>query len=102
MQVPENYEDYYKVLQAFTFNDPNGNGKKDTYGFTTPGTGTSISTDWPENVKNLDYVDKAVQGNAGIVLGNTADFTYDSNPNSLQSRSKAVNGEANWYRLLSS
>ncbi len=143
MQIPTTYADYYKVLQAFTYNDPDGNGKNDTYGFMTSGGGTSISTDWPEYVKNgllfpayyngkqlidmqmdlrvgavvndilkvlndglvnsdwflskdLDSVEQAVRGKVGVVLGNTADFAYDSNPNSLQSRSKAVNGEANW------
>jgi putative aldouronate transport system substrate-binding protein len=29
---PETLDDYYELLKAFTFNDPDGNGKDDTYG----------------------------------------------------------------------
>ncbi|MCV4231531.1 extracellular solute-binding protein [Virgibacillus sp. LDC1] len=34
---PETLEDYYNVLKAFTEQDPDGNGKKDTYGLSTAG-----------------------------------------------------------------
>lgn len=37
LQVPKNYEDYLKVLEAFTYQDPDGNGKDDTYGVTASG-----------------------------------------------------------------
>lgn len=32
LPVPKTFDDYYNVLKAFTFNDPDGNGKNDTYG----------------------------------------------------------------------
>ncbi len=32
LPVPKTFEDYYNVLKAFTLNDPDGNGKNDTYG----------------------------------------------------------------------
>ncbi len=32
LQEPKTLDDYYEVLKAFTFNDPDGNGKDDTYG----------------------------------------------------------------------
>jgi len=32
LDVPKTDEDYYKVAKAFTEKDPDGNGKKDTYG----------------------------------------------------------------------
>lgn len=32
LQMPQNYEDFYKVCKEFTFNDPDKNGKNDTYG----------------------------------------------------------------------
>lgn len=32
LPVPKTFNDYYNVLRAFTFNDPDGNGKNDTYG----------------------------------------------------------------------
>lgn len=34
LEVPETLEDYHEVLRAFTFDDPDGNGKDDTYGMT--------------------------------------------------------------------
>jgi putative aldouronate transport system substrate-binding protein len=37
LQEPKTLDDYYKVLKAFTEQDPDGNGKKDTYGLTTSG-----------------------------------------------------------------
>ena len=32
MEEPKTLDDYYNVLRAFTFDDPDGNGKDDTYG----------------------------------------------------------------------
>lgn len=32
LPVPKTFDDYYNVLKAFTLNDPDGNGKNDTYG----------------------------------------------------------------------
>ncbi|MBP1993304.1 hypothetical protein [Paenibacillus eucommiae] len=52
LDVPTNYEQYVQVLQAFTLDDPDGNGLKDTYGFTTSGNSSQLSTDWPEFVKH--------------------------------------------------
>jgi hypothetical protein len=135
------------VLRAFRNNDPDGNGKKDTYGFTTAGNGTSPSLEWPEWIKNgLTYAlfvennkfidmqsdlrfekvaddivqlikedlvdpdwflnkgpqveDKAIQGKVGVVLGNSKNFAYDSNPQSIQVRSKAINPKAEWQPFV--
>jgi putative aldouronate transport system substrate-binding protein len=33
LSIPVTTEDYLKVMRAFTFNDPDGNGRNDTYGF---------------------------------------------------------------------
>ncbi|MFD0713779.1 hypothetical protein [Paenibacillus sp. GCM10027626] len=143
LDVPTTYEQYYRVLHAFTYGDPDGNGLNDTYGFTTAGNGTGLSTDWPEYVNNGllypayykdnklidmqmdlrikdvvtdilrviddglvdpdwflnksdDAFNKAVWGKAGIVLGDTKNFAYDSNPDSLQARSKQINPMAEW------
>ncbi|MFD0712579.1 extracellular solute-binding protein [Paenibacillus sp. GCM10027626] len=143
LAVPSNYDDYVNVLRAFTFGDPDGNGRNDTYGFTAAGAGESITTDWPEYVKNgllypdyyadgqlvdmqmdarvgkvvddilkitqegladpdwflnrnADALEKAVQGKVGVILGDTADFAADANPDSLQSRSRAIDPNANW------
>ncbi len=44
LAVPTTYDEYIKVLEAFTNNDPDGNGQKDTYGVTAAGI---ISTEAP-------------------------------------------------------
>jgi len=54
-----------------------------------------IDPDWFLN-KGNQHIEKAVRGEVGIVLGETADFAMDANPQSLQSRSKAFHSEANW------
>ncbi len=33
LSVPVTVDEYFEVMKAFTFNDPDGNGKNDTYGF---------------------------------------------------------------------
>ncbi len=52
LKMPTNYEEYMNVLKMFTFNDPDGNGKNDTYGFSTAGGGGSIGYDWPEQINH--------------------------------------------------
>lgn len=37
LDVPETLDDFYNVLKAFKEQDPDGNGKDDTYGLTTAG-----------------------------------------------------------------
>lgn len=37
---PQTLDDYYNVLKAFTFQDPDGNGKDDTYGMSANGAET--------------------------------------------------------------
>ncbi|GGG14003.1 extracellular solute-binding protein [Paenibacillus aceti] len=37
LQMPTNYDELYNVMKAFTENDPDGNGKKDTYGYALDG-----------------------------------------------------------------
>lgn len=37
LPVPRTIDDLYKVVKAFTLNDPDGNGKADTYGMTSSG-----------------------------------------------------------------
>ncbi|MDF2658868.1 MAG: hypothetical protein K0Q94_1659 [Paenibacillus sp.] len=46
--------------------------------------------------KDNQHVDKAVQGKAGIVLGDTLEFALDSNPESLQTKSRAIDPNADW------
>lgn len=44
LKMPETMDDFYQVLKAFTNNDPDKNGKNDTYGYTGKA---------PENVINI-------------------------------------------------
>lgn len=37
MKMPTTYDELYEVMKAFSNNDPDGNGKKDTYGYALDG-----------------------------------------------------------------
>ncbi|MFB9755714.1 extracellular solute-binding protein [Paenibacillus hodogayensis] len=52
LKVPTNYDEYLAVAKAFTFNDPDGNGKNDTYAITAAANGNAIPRDFPEWIKN--------------------------------------------------
>ncbi|WP_136608521.1 extracellular solute-binding protein [Paenibacillus dokdonensis] len=66
MKMPTNYDEMIAAMKAFTEQDPDGNGKKDTYGFTTYGGGTNMSMDFPEFVKNGLIGDFIVEGDKFI------------------------------------
>jgi putative aldouronate transport system substrate-binding protein len=55
LPIPKTYEDMIETMKAFTFKDPDGNGKQDTYGFTTAGSGYSVPIVFPEFYKNGIY-----------------------------------------------
>jgi putative aldouronate transport system substrate-binding protein len=42
LKAPTNYKELYAVMKAFTFNDPDKNGKNDTVGYTLPGLDASM------------------------------------------------------------
>jgi hypothetical protein len=63
LKIPTTYDEYYNVLKAFTFNDPDGNGKQDTYGFTTAGSGLNLGADWPELLKNGIFSPAPIKNN---------------------------------------
>lgn len=138
LSIPKTYDEMLDAMRKFTFDDPDGNGKNDTYGMSVSGNGTSVSWEFPQFVNNdlwsmtfdkgkatyrdggtdlelekilgevkamLDegivdpdwflnkgtaHWDKAAGGTAGIVFGATMDFALDGNPNSIQSRIKAI------------
>jgi len=72
LQVPTTYEELYNVMKAFTDNDPDGNGQKDTYGLAA-----GVSNGFPfislmASMKaglSVGWVD---DGNGGIVPGEFA------------------------------
>ncbi|MBP1989023.1 extracellular solute-binding protein [Paenibacillus eucommiae] len=146
LEVPTSYDEYVDVLRKFRNDDPDGNKKKDTYGFTTAGGGATIGLDWPEyihqgltfprKIENNQYVDmqtdarveqvidditkriaedlidpdwflnkapqhieKAIQGKAGVILGSTANFALDSNPQGIEVRTKQLYPNANWVPM---
>jgi putative aldouronate transport system substrate-binding protein len=43
LRKPTTPDELFNVLRAFTFNDPDGNGRNDTYGITAAGGGASIN-----------------------------------------------------------
>ncbi|MNI08340.1 Lipoprotein LipO precursor [compost metagenome] len=62
LKTPTNYDELINVMKEFTFKDPDGNGKNDTYGFTAVGNGTNISMDFPEFLKNGFIGDTYIEG----------------------------------------
>jgi len=143
MKMPTNYDEMIEVMRAFTFEDPDRNGRHDTYGFSAAGNGSTVSWDFPswirhgligalmvrdnqyidnqsdpavqyvlQDIKDMmaegivdpdwflnkgtEHVDKAVGGKVGIIVGGTRTFAFDSDPNSIQNRTKALIPEANW------
>ncbi|GAA3405542.1 hypothetical protein ACFFNY_29385 [Paenibacillus hodogayensis] len=52
LKVPSTYDEMMAVMKAFTYNDPDGNGKHDTYGYTTTGSGMAIPNDMPQWYKH--------------------------------------------------
>lgn len=72
MKAPTTWDEYYNMLKAFTHNDPDKNGKNDTYGVTAPGpTGDS-----PISLAKNYY----------------ADFWQNADPNFYKKRGKWVDG----------
>jgi len=52
LEMPTNYDEMMEVMRAFTFDDPDGNNKNDTYGFGAVGNGRSLSFDFPQFIRN--------------------------------------------------
>ncbi|MFC5703886.1 extracellular solute-binding protein [Cohnella faecalis] len=66
LQIPKSYDEMVEVMKAFTFNDPDGNKKNDTYGFTAYGNGTNMSMEFPTYVKNGLIGDFVIEGDKFI------------------------------------
>ncbi|GIP34145.1 extracellular solute-binding protein [Paenibacillus sp. J2TS4] len=73
LAVPTNYEETLEVMRQFTFNDPDGNGKDDTYGFSTSGNGANVGFDWPQWVKNGFYSSMYIDEGKLIDAGSNPD-----------------------------
>jgi putative aldouronate transport system substrate-binding protein len=55
LSVPTTYDQMLAAMRKFTNDDPDGNGKKDTYGFTTNGNGKSLALAFPQWRQNGLY-----------------------------------------------
>ncbi|GIP41039.1 hypothetical protein J31TS4_43190 [Paenibacillus sp. J31TS4] len=78
LKIPETYDEMINVMKAFTLNDPDGNGKNDTYGFSAAGNGASVPGDFPEwfsngmagglYLENDQFIDRGSDLRTGKVL----------------------------------
>ncbi len=59
MSAPTNYEEFTEMLRAFTEDDPDGNGKDDTYGLTMPGL---VGPEQPYTIYAREYYQDAQPG----------------------------------------
>lgn len=59
LEMPTTWEELYEVCHAFTHNDPDGNGKDDTYGLTGDGLGTLRYFFSSTGVNNRNWVKNA-------------------------------------------
>jgi len=53
LTAPRTLDEFFEVAKAFTFDDPDGNGKNDTYGFTTQGEIFHLRTEYIKTAYNL-------------------------------------------------
>ncbi len=59
MDAPTNYDEFIAMLDAFTNDDPDGNGKDDTYGITMPGL---VSAETPYAIYQREFYQDANPG----------------------------------------
>lgn len=52
LQMPKSNEELMNVMKKFTNDDPDGNGKKDTYGFSAAAAGGRLPLDFPAWINN--------------------------------------------------
>lgn len=57
LSVPTTWDELYKVMWEFTYNDPDGNGKNDTYGYVFPTLGDEIFLQDFFQDANYDFVE---------------------------------------------
>ncbi|MFK7693577.1 hypothetical protein [Paenibacillus sp. HJGM_3] len=69
LKMPETYEDMLTVMRAFANQDPDGNGKKDTYGYTAAGASTSIPRDFPQFANNGLIAAFMLEGDSFVDVG---------------------------------
>lgn len=70
MQVPNTVEEFYEVMKAFTYNDPDGNGENDTYGYYGP--------------YNFKFALNDVLKAYGLYNGSTSFIAYNPNSETIE------------------
>lgn len=66
LEVPKTMEDVKAIAHAFTYNDPDGNGKNDTYGFAFSGVDV-VSSNWGDVSLFFDAFNAHI-GNGGLAI----------------------------------
>ncbi len=70
LKYPETLEEMKTVLTAFTQQDPDGNGKNDTYGYTVEKPSSSMGStnfEWVFFANGLEYADYALDENGNVI-----------------------------------
>jgi putative aldouronate transport system substrate-binding protein len=62
LQLPKTYDELMNAMRAFTKNDPDGNGKADTFGFSAAAAGGKIPLDFPQWINNGLVADFMING----------------------------------------
>jgi putative aldouronate transport system substrate-binding protein len=66
LQKPKSMAEMLDVMRKFTNNDPDGNNKKDTYGFTTSAGGAGLNLEFPQWLDNGFIADFQIGNNSFI------------------------------------
>ncbi|MDL2234041.1 extracellular solute-binding protein, partial [Ruminococcaceae bacterium OttesenSCG-928-L11] len=67
LTYPETLEDMKTVLTAFTFDDPDGNGKQDTYGYTSQKPAGNTQFEWVFGALGRKYSDYGLADDGTII-----------------------------------
>ncbi|RAU97314.1 extracellular solute-binding protein [Paenibacillus sp. YN15] len=111
LEMPKTTEDLYKVVKAFAEQDPDGNGKKDTYGISLAGdTGFAlrqtfgVTTRW--EVKNNEAVifwDRFVHFNTfaqKVYQDGSIDRDFPTDGNGARTKQDFISGKLGIYGFL--
>lgn len=93
LQAPTTIDEFEAVIQAFTENDPDGNGKKDTYGFFYAGDGV-YNTGWVGDSVNVFSVYSGKNIPGMWYEDSSGDLMYGS---IHEGNKKALECMAQWY-----
>lgn len=63
LKMPTSYEELLDVMRDFTNKDPDGNGKKDSYGLSASANGGRLTFDFPQWWENGLIADFQIEGN---------------------------------------